>query len=263
MGRAWLVSGGAYITGITEACRPGSSHGNQIARTPAATKTSPTAWPNGLPARRADAAGGAAPAGRPVHNHPTPNPHQPSCQTTQPRAARTREPAAKLLIPEESTLWRHASPRPSTGPAEPGDHAERRVRDHRRITEQDHRGGAAAPPGTRAQCRPTCTCPACPLAVTNCAGSAFGVSFRLPTRTNQQGYVVSRGTGGYLPPRRGGCGYPVQPEMVGSQLSSALRFTVAARSTTVPPSLAMPPAAEAVLPVAMLPRQRSVCCPGR
>src|SRR5438552_16900126 len=40
----------------------------------------------------------------------------------------------------------------------------------------------------------------------------------------------------------------------GSQLSGALRITVVARSRTVPPSLAMPPAAEAVLRVTRLPR---------
>src|SRR5215468_10949828 len=39
----------------------------------------------------------------------------------------------------------------------------------------------------------------------------------------------------------------------GSQLSGALRMTVVARNTTVPPSLAMPPAAEAVLRVTRLP----------
>src|SRR5215472_16686134 len=42
--------------------------------------------------------------------------------------------------------------------------------------------------------------------------------------------------------------------MAGSQLSGALRVTVVARRTTVPPSLAMPPAAEAVLQVTRLPR---------
>lgn len=35
--------------------------------------------------------------------------------------------------------------------------------------------------------------------------------------------------------------------MAGSQLSAALRITVVARNAAVPPSLAMPPAAEAVL----------------
>ena len=38
-----------YIGGIAETCRPGSSHGNQMARTPTATSTTPTAWPNGFP----------------------------------------------------------------------------------------------------------------------------------------------------------------------------------------------------------------------
>jgi hypothetical protein len=37
------VIGFCYITGIAAACRPGSNHGNQIARTPAATRTIPTA----------------------------------------------------------------------------------------------------------------------------------------------------------------------------------------------------------------------------
>src|SRR5215471_5648284 len=41
---------------------------------------------------------------------------------------------------------------------------------------------------------------------------------------------------------------------VGSQLSGALRVTVVARRTTTPPSLAIPPAAEAVLRVIRLPR---------
>ena len=46
--KAWAegsssVIGFCYITGIATACRPGSSHGNQIARTPAATRTIPTA----------------------------------------------------------------------------------------------------------------------------------------------------------------------------------------------------------------------------
>ena len=39
----------SYIAGMAETCRPGSSHGNQIARTPIATSTTPTACPNGLP----------------------------------------------------------------------------------------------------------------------------------------------------------------------------------------------------------------------
>src|SRR5215510_14330818 len=39
----------------------------------------------------------------------------------------------------------------------------------------------------------------------------------------------------------------------GSQLSGALRVTVVARRTTVPPSLAIPPAAEAMLRVTRLP----------
>ena len=39
----------SYIVGIPEACRPGSSQGNQIARTPIAARTTPVTWPNGLP----------------------------------------------------------------------------------------------------------------------------------------------------------------------------------------------------------------------
>jgi hypothetical protein len=38
-----------YMAGMAETSRPGSSHGNQIARTLAATSTTPTACPNGLP----------------------------------------------------------------------------------------------------------------------------------------------------------------------------------------------------------------------
>ena len=38
-----------YIAGIPETCRPGSSHGNQIASAPIATSNTPTAWPNGFP----------------------------------------------------------------------------------------------------------------------------------------------------------------------------------------------------------------------
>lgn len=39
----------SYIGGMAETCRPGSSHGNQMARTPIATSTTPTVWPNGFP----------------------------------------------------------------------------------------------------------------------------------------------------------------------------------------------------------------------
>jgi hypothetical protein len=38
-----------YIAGIAETCRPGISHGNQIASAPIATSDTPTAWPNGFP----------------------------------------------------------------------------------------------------------------------------------------------------------------------------------------------------------------------
>jgi hypothetical protein len=38
-----------YIAAIPETCRPGSSHGNQIASPPIATSNTPTAWPNGFP----------------------------------------------------------------------------------------------------------------------------------------------------------------------------------------------------------------------
>ena len=41
-----------YIVGIPETCRPGSNHGNQTARTPIATSSTPTAWPNGFPYRQ-------------------------------------------------------------------------------------------------------------------------------------------------------------------------------------------------------------------
>jgi hypothetical protein len=43
------IIGLSYMAGMPETCRPGSSHGNQMARTPTATSTTPTAWPNGLP----------------------------------------------------------------------------------------------------------------------------------------------------------------------------------------------------------------------
>ena len=39
----------SYIAGMAETCRPGNSHGNQIARTPIAISTTPTACPNGFP----------------------------------------------------------------------------------------------------------------------------------------------------------------------------------------------------------------------
>ena len=39
----------SYIAGIMETCRPGSSQGNQMARMPTATSTTPTASANGLP----------------------------------------------------------------------------------------------------------------------------------------------------------------------------------------------------------------------
>ena len=43
------VSRLSYIAGMAETCRPESSHGNQMARTPIATSTTPTVWPNGFP----------------------------------------------------------------------------------------------------------------------------------------------------------------------------------------------------------------------
>src|SRR2546429_4099103 len=42
----------SYIVGMEDTCRPGSSHGNQMASTPVATRSTPTAWPNGLPRRQ-------------------------------------------------------------------------------------------------------------------------------------------------------------------------------------------------------------------
>src|SRR5713101_3392933 len=45
-------TGLSYIAGMAETCRPGSSHGNQIASTPIATSSTPTAWPNGFPWRQ-------------------------------------------------------------------------------------------------------------------------------------------------------------------------------------------------------------------
>ncbi len=41
--------GRSYIAGMAETCRPGSSHGNQMAAMPTATSTTPVAWPKGLP----------------------------------------------------------------------------------------------------------------------------------------------------------------------------------------------------------------------